>query len=326
MLTTSTLKTSLRNTFKCLINKMKVYIHGPRESWIVDRYKQEFCKDNLDIVTEDPRSADIIWLLADWTWNQFPLEFLASKKVLTTVFHICPENSGDQFKALASVTDHFHAASIWTKEEILKLGVNKPITTSLMWCDEDYWKSEDKGTARKKLNLPQGKFLVGSFQRDTQGNDLVSPKLIKGPDIFCDYVEFLKKKNDDVEVLLGGWRRQYVQSRLERAGIKYHYFEMAPLDFLKDMYNSLDLYVVGSRIEGGPNALFECGMTKTPIISTRVGVSPELLHQDSLAREYSGESLLQCKPNVDFHWGKMQECKKKLAFSRFRSVLKSLLQ
>ena len=31
--------------------------------------------------------------------------------------------------------------------------------------------------------------LVGSFQRDTEGSDLISPKLIKGPDIFIEIVK-----------------------------------------------------------------------------------------------------------------------------------------
>ena len=26
--------------------------------------------------------------------------------------------------------------------------------------------------------------LIGSFQRDTEGHDMISPKLVKGPDIF----------------------------------------------------------------------------------------------------------------------------------------------
>lgn len=303
---------------------MKVYVHGPRESWIVDRYVQEFCDNNRDIVVSDPRKADVIWIMADWTWNQFPIEFLKEKKVLTTVFHICPENSGERFKALEEVTDHFHAASIWTKRELLKNGVSKPITTSLMWCDEEYWTYEDPLTARKKVNLPQDKFLIGSFQRDTQGSDLVSPKLIKGPDIFCDYIDLIKAKNKNIEVVLGGWRRQYVIKRLESSGVKYHYYEKAPLDVLKDLYNSIDLYVVGSRVEGGPNAIFECGMTKTPIISTEVGVSPELLSEESLAKDFSAKSLINCKPNVDFHCNKIQQSKKNVSFERFRSILKSL--
>ena len=33
----------------------------------------------------------------------------------------------------------------------------------------------------------------------------------------------------------------------------------------------MDLYIVSSRCEGGPQALFECAYLKTPIITTKVG-------------------------------------------------------
>ena len=39
----------------------------------------------------------------------------------------------------------------------------------------------------EKYNLPKNKFFIGSFQRDTEGHDLISPKLSKGPDIFIEY-------------------------------------------------------------------------------------------------------------------------------------------
>ena len=43
------------------------------------------------------------------------------------------------------------------------------------------------------------------------------------------------------------------------------------------MYNACDLYVVGSRCEGGPQAILECAATKTPIVSTDVGIASEIL-------------------------------------------------
>ena len=45
------------------------------------------------------------------------------------------------------------------------------------------------------------------------------------------------------------------------------------------MYNACDLYVVGSRCEGGPQAILECAATKTPIVSTDVGIASEILSE-----------------------------------------------
>ena len=74
--------------------------------------------------------------------------------------------------------------------------------------------------------------------------------------------------NANLKVLLAGKRRQYVINELERHGIPYAYFKMASIKDLNELYNILDLYVVSSRLEGGPQAISECAITKTPIIST----------------------------------------------------------
>ena len=70
-------------------------------------------------------------------------------------------------------------------------------------------------------------------------------------------------------------------SRLEKAGIEYSYVEMADVEQMNYMYNFLDLYLVTSRHEGGPQAIFECAISKTKIISTDVGQSKLILDNSS---------------------------------------------
>ena len=101
----------------------------------------------------------------------------------------------------------------------------------------------------------------------------------KGPDIFCDVVESLDVKP---HVILGGWRRQYIISRLEKAGITYSYFEMANFTELNELYNCLDYYLVTSRHEGGPQAVLESSLTETPILSTDVGIAKDVLHENCI--------------------------------------------
>ena len=96
-------------------------------------------------------------------------------------------------------------------------------------------------------------FYIGSFQRDTEGSDLVSPKLSKGPDIFLEVIKHYKQKNKYIEVVLTGKRRNYIIQKLEENNIKFSYFEMVDFKTLNELYNCLNLYVVSSRVEGGPN-------------------------------------------------------------------------
>ena len=142
--------------------------------------------------------------------------------------------------------------------------------------------------------------MVGSFQRDTEGHDLLSPKLIKGPDIFIKIVSNLYKSNKNLKIVLAGKRRQYVITELENQNIPYKYFEMTDFDMLNELYNILDLYLVTSRLEGGPQALVECGLTKTPIISTDVGIANKILSTESIFDYRELSSFDKAKPNVDF--------------------------
>ena len=71
-------------------------------------------------------------------------------------------------------------------------------------------------------------------------------------------------------------------NQLEIHKIPYEYFEMADFEMLNKLYNVLDLYLVTSRIEGGPQAILECGISKTPIFSTDVGIASKILNQDSI--------------------------------------------
>ena len=71
---------------------------------------------------------------------------------------------------------------------------------------------------------------------------------------------------------------------------------MVDFTVLNELYNLLNLYIVSSRIEGGPQAIVECGLSKTPIISTDVGLAGEILSESSL---YSGVDYLSAKPNIE---------------------------
>jgi len=106
--------------------------------------------------------------------------------------------------------------------------------------------------------------------------DGMEPKLIKGPDIF---VETLKNLAKDMPVfaMLTGPARGYVKSRLEELGIPYaHTYPDAHPD-LVECYHTLDLYIVSSREEGGPMGLMESMSTRVPVISTNVGMAPDLI-------------------------------------------------
>lgn len=310
-------------------NQMKVYALAPRENWICDRFVKEWNEHNPDISTTNINEAEIIWLIADWCWNQVPEHLLKTKKVVCTLYHVVPEKftgaALEEFKKRDKYVDLYHSMCEIT-DNILKPYMTAPSFVQNFWANQNTWYSIDNTTALKdKLSLPKDKFLIGSFQRDTEGHDLVSPKLEKGPDIFMDYVEKRHNRDKNVHVVLAGWRRQYVINRLNKAGITYSYFEWADFQTLNELYNCLSMYVVSARQEGGPQAIVECALTETPIISTDVGVARAVLHPDSIATHFTAEALSKTVPEVGYNFQNVQKYTIPYGFSNFKEEFNKLL-
>jgi len=303
---------------------MKIFTKSPNENWIIDRYKSEFDRYNVSIITNSLDEADIIWLLDGYTWREIPEHYLKEKFVVNTITHIAPEKFDfNAFKVKDSFVNHYHAMSEKSAIDVRQF-TDKPVTPIQFWVNENIWKESevDVDKLRSKYNLPRMKTLVGSFQRDTEGSDLVSPKLVKGPDLFCDYMEHLQSQiGKNLEVVLTGWRRQYVMKRLSRAGIQYHYFEMCDFETMNDLYNCLDLYVVSSRIEGGPQAIPECAMTRTPIISRDVGLASEILAPKSV-----NDNLSLAIPDMDYAYEKVQQYTIEKHMKNFIDFFKEILR
>ncbi|NBU99137.1 MAG: hypothetical protein EBS19_13165, partial [Spirochaetia bacterium] len=224
----------------------KVFVLPPYENWIVDRFVKEWNQDNIDISTSDPQRADVIWLLADWAWDKLSSFDLSKKKVLTTIHHIVPEKFDSyaisNFLKRDSITTAYHVYNEQTKNFIKKY-TQKEIHVIQYWANQKIWfPTQQKNELRKKYNIPIDGYIIGSFQRDTEGKDLRSPKLEKGPDLLADYLEKIYQKERKLHVILAGWRRQYIVERLKNANIPFSYFELPPHNVINDLYQTLDLY------------------------------------------------------------------------------------
>ena len=279
---------------------MNVYINNAKENWVVDRFVDEWNVYNNKQSSNYRFGKKIIWLIAPWTWKKIPKKYLLRNKVICTIHHIDEDkfdkNEEENFFERDKIVDHYHVISKKTEEQISPL-TSKPITTIPFWVNQNIWyEIRDKEIIREKYGFDKDTYLVGSFQRDTEGKDLVSPKLIKGPDRFVEIAKYYKEEFNNLKIVLSGTRRQYIIDELKKAGIEYYYFEMANFDELNELYNLIDLYIVTSRIEGGPQAIVECGITKTPIISTDVGFASDILARESI---FDMDNYKKAKPNIE---------------------------
>ena len=141
---------------------------------------------------------------------------------------------------------------------------------------------------QKKWNIPKDRYLIGNFHRDSEGQNVKNPKVQKGPEVFYEMVKRIHKFNPSVHIVLAGPRRHWLKENLTKSGIPWTYIgeELAdddnhvnilPREVLNLLYNTIDLYLISSRWEGGPHSVIEAAAARCKVISTRVGVAMDIL-------------------------------------------------
>ena len=205
-----------------------------------------------------------------------------SNKVIVTWFHM--KDDDPKIKKILEAdlyVDLWHTSCEITKNKLIKQGINEnKIRLIPLGIDLDIYRPLDKNQIiqkREKLGIPKDYIVIGSFQKDGIGwGEGLEPKMEKGPDVFCDVIEKLSQKYK-IFVLLTGPARGYVKNRLNKSNVKFlHRF----LENSKDVVNYFqlcDLYIVASRVEGGPKAILESMACGVPIVSTKVGMAPDVI-------------------------------------------------
>lgn len=137
-----------------------------------------------------------------------------------------------------------------------------------------------KRIIRDKLGIPRDVFVVGSFQKDGVGMEAgLTPKMIKGPDILLATIERLKTQMP-IFVYLTAPARGYVIQGLEKLGVPYRHDVFEDYERIAEAFWALDAYLVSSREEGGPQGVLEGLASGVPIVSTKVGLAPDVIeHQ-----------------------------------------------
>jgi glycosyltransferase involved in cell wall biosynthesis len=309
---------------------MKIFVLCANENWVVDHLAKEWIENNKSIYTNNIHEADTIWILSYYVAHQVPLELFKNKNVITTIHHIVPWKMNEEriayYKFLNGITTIFHTLQEHTKT-LLEKYVDKPIVIKPFWTNQNLWKHKyNKAYLREQYGIPKECYLIGSFQRDTEGDSIASgnysPKLEKGPDIFIDAVKALQIKHLNIRVLLTGRCREYIMSMLQKNNIKYSYFEMIDYKQINDLYNCLDLYIVSSRVEGGPRAINECAANQTPIVSTDVGVAKYILHKDSIFNMHDPNTVINATPCIDHAYNNVEQMFIPRYFTEFNKIFR----
>ena len=304
---------------------MKIYINKASENWVVDRFREEWYFENPNMSSNNFFQTNLIWLISPWTFNPIYFKLFPNKKYIYSLYHIedsVRDNNYSEIKKIDKFVECYHTISLETKNELSKI-TNKKIYYIPFWIDPKKWfEIVEKDSLFEKYNLNKDDYLVGSFQRDSLASNPALPKLIKGPDIFLkNVIEIKENRKEDVCVVLAGRKRDYLLNELEKNNITYKYFEMVNQEELNELYNCLDLYIISSRLEGGPQAIVECGLTNTPLVSTNVGMVSDFLHPDAI---YDTENFLEASPRNKVLKINVEKLKIPEGFANFVEMFKSI--
>jgi len=271
--------------------KVDVVLVSEGGNWAIELYAKQITSNlkKLQIIDVDistPRFAkNKIIHFGSVNTLITPTEYIKvnkSNKTILTWFHIVDNDERLKFiPILNRELELIHTSSPITKKILIDSGFDKnkiciiPLGVDLL--NFRCFNQSKKNKLKDKFNLPQNKLIIGSFQKDGVGwGEGLEPKLIKGPDIFCEVVKKIKEKFA-IHIFLTGPARGYVKKNLEKNDIPYtHIFFKNYLDIV-ECYNVLDLYIVTSRSEGGPKALLESMATGVPVVTTNVGMAPYLI-------------------------------------------------
>jgi len=246
----------------------------------------------LDFVSH-PRDADLIWhysyyiqdqqvtrrlatvLDRKFTLSRIPTRRFRTTPLVASIHHLDRDKRPVWQQTIRGVDKNSDFVHYFSKSNALTdcQLFSKPIFWAPYWIDLRLFSPLSDGDRRDlktRLGLPLDRTIVGSFQRDTE-SDLVSPKREKGPDRFAEILENLDR--EEVFVLLAGPRRQYIERRLRSARVEFLSVGEVPYNEMPSLYGAVDVYLVTSRVEGGPQAVLECMATKTPILSSNVGIA-----------------------------------------------------
>ena len=276
--------------------KLKVYFTaGDGINWAVDE-DLALLKTSLNEKVIESNFVDANIVFASW-WA--PLS-LMDKTSLRDKYVVCNMH-GDPYRFLSTPShkDMFDLVDLWFSRS--KAATRTLVELGYFAEYVPYSVNNNKFSVLPhplEMNSPivqsiselKEKYLIGSFMRDSEGDNLLWPKLVKGPDLLLEIYRECIKRGLPVMLVIGGPRRHWLIDQLKKNELPYHYLgvETSTDDISKNIfdraeinlfYNLVDLTIVSSRSEGGPLVLCEAPLANCKIISTPVGMSRDVLDE-----------------------------------------------
>lgn len=280
----------------------KFIIKSDGASWVLDEIKYELerlLKDRFSFFNY--RFIKFFETQCIFFLNKYNLlnTKLNKNKIGISIFHIDKKQHKQNKQILKSLKLNNYVRAIQVtnqnlKKYLLKNGVSEKkifkIPIGIDIKKFSFTSIKKKIQNKKKINL-EDYLTIASFQKDGEGwGDGMVPKKIKGPDVFIKIIKKISKKQK-VHVFLTGPARGYVKKKLKESNISFSHYFYKSYDKVINLFSLIDIYLVSSRVEGGPRAILESMASGTVIFSTRVGQSEEIIKNNQNGFLYDEKNI-----------------------------------
>lgn len=130
----------------------------------------------------------------------------------------------------------------------------------------------NKEEARKKLNLPEDKIIVGKIANFYK---------TKGLEYFIEAIKELSDENIVAVVIGDGDLRRELEVLIDQFNLKNKFILLGKMDKAARYLKAFDIYISSSIKEGFPYSILEAMAAKLPIIATDVGGVPEMISSNN---------------------------------------------
>jgi len=159
----------------------------------------------------------------------------------------------------------------WKQDIARRVPPRLPITVVPHGVDLEFFRRREvpEGT----FGIPSNRFVIGFL--GTKGSDRDRGR--KGTDTLLEVIRRSAAQLPDLHVVLGGPGWDSELADLRSLGVSVSATGYIPKADLPLLYSALDVYLMTSRVEGGPCTVFEAMACGTPVVATRVGAVPDLI-------------------------------------------------
>jgi len=223
-----------------------------------------------DLVRDIVAAADVIHCMSDYDGIEFFAHFDRRElpPIVTWVHHVTQWNENQRLALEMS-----SALTVCTGEwkQLIEKQITRPIPITVVPHGIDTELFRRQSESRERFGIPPDRFVVGFVAK--KGSDLDHGR--KGTDVLFGVVRKAASSIPNFHLLMGGpgWEKDVAS--LQAQGISASgtgYIRKADLPAL---YSALDVYLVTSRVEGGPCTVLEAMSCETAVVSTRVGAVPQ---------------------------------------------------